>query len=136
MADHLLVLQDISTERLPALYRSCDLFAMLPRVDHGFFEGFGLVYLEAGACGKPVIGSRSGGVPDAVIDGETGFLVPEEDPNSAAGKIVEILTNSRLAAALGRRGREWAHAHSWDSYAESLVALYRSVIGQVAVRRE
>jgi phosphatidylinositol alpha-1,6-mannosyltransferase len=71
-------------------------------------EGFGIVYIEANCCGKPVIGGNVGGAKDAVIDGKTGILVDPLDTDAIAKTLVRILRNPALAARLGRQGRERA----------------------------
>ena len=68
-------------------------------------EGFGIVYLEANACGKPVLGGRSGGVEDAIIDGVTGLLVDPLDVNEVAQALIKLLTDSAYAEDLGKNGR-------------------------------
>ena len=128
VSDNVRVYEGLGDDELVAIYQACDVFALLPRAEAGFFEGFGLVFLEAGACGKPVVATRSGGVPDAVLDGETGFLVDEEDAEAAGARLLELLTNTELAATLGERGRQWAAEHSWSAYADRLVGLYRSAV--------
>lgn len=89
-------------------YHACDVFVMISRhiVEKGDVEGFGIVYLEANACGKPVVGGRSGGVPDAVVDAETGLLVEPNDVHAIAEAIKRLLGDHELAARLGRQGRE------------------------------
>src|SRR5262249_28770373 len=86
---------------LAAAYRAADVFVMTPRESGHSVEGFGIVYLEAGAFGLPVIGSRSGGVPDAIIDGETGLLVEPDDAEGLARILVRLLTDRALATRLG-----------------------------------
>jgi phosphatidylinositol alpha-1,6-mannosyltransferase len=85
---------------------ACDVFVLPSReyrqVDA---EGFGIVFLEAGACGKPVIGGRSGGIPEAILDGETGLLVDPLDVEDIANKIIKILTDDDLARQLGKNAR-------------------------------
>ena len=90
-------------------------------------EGFGIAFLEASACGKPVIGGNSGGVPDAIRDGVTGFLVDPDDAEELAGKILRVLQERGLAAELGSNGRQWIESHmNWDRAARELsVALDR-----------
>jgi len=125
IGDAVRFLGEVDERDLVSLYHACDLFALLPRVDGGHFEGFGLVFLEANACGKPVVGTRSGGVPDAIVDGETGYLVDEDDAAGAAEAMLRLLRDPAHAARLGARGRQWAAEHSWSVYADRLVALYR-----------
>lgn len=87
-------------------YNACDLFVMPAREEPGDVEGFGLVFLEANACEKPVIGARAGGVTDAVADGESGVLVPQNDVAALSAAIAALLTDPQRAQELGRRGRE------------------------------
>ncbi len=126
--DHVRFLGHVSDEDLVELYRTCDVFALLPRFDSGYFEGFGLVYLEAGASGKPVVAARSGGVADAVLDGETGLLVPEGDAQAAASAIGRLLGDADLRARLGARGRLWAESHDWPGYADRILGIYRAAV--------
>lgn len=97
----------LDTRALANWYERCDLFAMLPRrLPSGDVEGFGLVYLEANRFGKPVVATRSGGVPEAVLDGVTGLLVPEGDPKAAAQAMLQLLRDPALAHRLGIQGLE------------------------------
>lgn len=115
-------------EDLVGLYQLCEVYAHLPRNEGWHFEGFGIVYLEAGACGKPVVATRSGGVPDAVLDGETGILVDEEDDEAAATAIVRLLQDRELARSMGEAGRKYASQHTWSWYADQIVNLYRAAL--------
>jgi phosphatidylinositol alpha-1,6-mannosyltransferase len=106
-----------SIRPLADYYNACDLFVMPAREEPGDIEGFGLVFLEAGACGKPVIGARAGGVTDAILDGVTGLLVPPDDSVALATAMGEVLRNPERAAAFGRAARArilrectWDHA--------------------------
>jgi glycosyltransferase involved in cell wall biosynthesis len=126
--DHVRFLGQVSDQDLVELYRTCDVFALLPRFDSGYFEGFGLVYLEAGACGKPVVAARSGGVAQAVLDEETGLLVPEGDAPAAASAIVRLLDDADLRLRLGARGRIWAESHDWPGYADRMIDIYRAAL--------
>jgi phosphatidylinositol alpha-1,6-mannosyltransferase len=75
-------------------------------------EGLGIVYLEASSCGLPVIGGSSGGAPDAVLDGETGFVVDGNDLSAISTQIIKVLKDSELGRKMGQRGRDWA-IESW-----------------------
>lgn len=116
----------VSDEALPAWYNAADLFVMPARAEGPDVEGFGLVFLEAGACGKPVIGARSGGVPDAIGDGETGLLVPPGDREALAAAMLRVLEDPGYAAALGQAGRARAEASSWDHVADRIADLLMS----------
>jgi phosphatidylinositol alpha-1,6-mannosyltransferase len=99
-------------------YRAADVYAMPSRGDGADSEGFGITFLEAGACGCPVIGSRSGGIPDAVEDGVGGFLVPPDDPDALAGALVRVLTDCGLARQLGLAARSRIERElTWDRIA-------------------
>lgn len=75
----------------------------------------GVVFLEANYFGKPVIGGNSGGIPDAIKDGLTGFLVNPEDPVDIATKIKKLIDNPRLARKLGEQGRKRVHDEfTWE----------------------
>jgi phosphatidylinositol alpha-1,6-mannosyltransferase len=97
----------IPHKELPDVYALSDVFVMPSReqLDDCDVEGFGLVFLEASSCGKPVVGGRSGGVPEAVEDGVTGLLVNPHEPEEIAGTLARLLTDSELAKRLGQEGR-------------------------------
>jgi phosphatidylinositol alpha-1,6-mannosyltransferase len=86
-------------------YQACDVFVMMSRDAEGEVEGFGIAFTEASACGKPVVGGRVGGTPEAVIDGVTGILVDPVDHRAVAKAIVHLLTHPEAAAQMGRAGR-------------------------------
>lgn len=101
------------------------IFVMTPRaLPNGDVEGLGIVYLEAGYAGKPVIGSYSGGVPEAVIDGETGFLVPENDVQATAAAILKLLRDPALAARLGAAGRKHSLGFSATAGANKVLEFF------------
>ena len=108
---------------LDALYAGCTLFALPTGADaRGHVEGFGLVFAEAHAYGKPVVGGRSGGVVDAVIEGETGFLVSPEDPAALAEAILKLLAEPDYAARLGAQGRRRvAEELNWQVFTERVL---------------
>jgi len=109
---------------LAALYHAADLFIMPSRDMNGKSrEGLGLTYLEAGLCGLPAIGSRSGGVPDAIVDGETGLLVNPEDPAQIADAIIRLISDEALAQRLGQNARRRVlDDFTWERVAERFQA--------------
>ena len=114
----------VPADEMNLFYSLCDVYIMPSRelVNRGDTEGFGITFLEANACAKPVIGSRSGGVVDAVVDGETGFLVEPENTDEIARKLILLLTDAELARRLGAQGRERIlRQYTWEVIAQSLV---------------
>jgi phosphatidylinositol alpha-1,6-mannosyltransferase len=104
---------------LPLWFSLGDMFVMPSRSDGPDVEGFGIVFLEASASGRPVVASRAGGIPDAVADGVSGLLVPPDDPARLAERILELLSDPARAADLGRRGRERVLAEfTWQAIGE------------------
>nr|WP_239135098.1 glycosyltransferase family 4 protein [Streptomyces sp. SID12488] len=111
---------------LPAHYGAGDVFAMPCRTRRGGLdvEGLGIVYLEASATGLPVVAGDSGGAPDAVLDGETGWVVRGTSVEEAADRITVLLGDAELRARMGERGRAWVEEKwRWDLLAEELKAL-------------
>jgi phosphatidylinositol alpha-1,6-mannosyltransferase len=98
----------ISEDELVDHYNLADVYIMPSREigEKGDVEGFGITFLEAGACGKPVVGGRSGGVPDAVVDGQTGILVDPTDVDQIAEVLSQLLTDEPYARRLGQGGRQ------------------------------
>lgn len=129
------LLGQVSETELRDWYHRCDLFLLTPVQVEGAFEGFGLVYLEAAACSKPVVGSRSGGVPDVVMDRQTGLLVREGDVEATANAIVRVLSNPDLARRLGQAGRERAKEFSWEAYAQRLEKVYQDALARRSRRK-
>ncbi|MFF8376477.1 glycosyltransferase family 4 protein [Streptomyces sp. NPDC015661] len=108
---------------LPAHYGAGDVFAMPCRTRRGGLdvEGLGIVYLEASATGLPVVAGDSGGAPDAVLDGETGWVVRGESAEETADRVATLLLDPELRARMGERGRAWVEERwRWDLLAERL----------------
>lgn len=116
----------LSDEEVNTLYAMCDLFAMpAGEAPGGHVEGFGLVFAEAAAHGKPAIAGRSGGMPDAVHDGETGLLVPPEDPEATANAIDRLLSDRAYAARLGDAGRKRVETElNWPAFTRAIMDAY------------
>ena len=116
---------------LPALYGCGDVFAMLCRNRWGGLEqeGFGIVFLEAAAAGVPQVAGRSGGAHEAVVDGETGFVVDDpSDPAQAAAALARLLDDPERAAAMGAAGRQRVERElAYDVLADRLGAALRAL---------
>jgi len=112
----------IPNERLPTFYSLADVFVMPVRSEPPDVEGFGIVFLEANACETPVIGSCSGGIPDAVVEGETGLLVDEGDVDQLHQAITTLLDNPELAKEMGKNGRKRVlEKATWDQAAKKIL---------------
>lgn len=113
-------LGDIPDEQLGAIYAQADIFAMTSMPHGHSVEGFGLVYLEAGAHGLPIVAHAIGGVPEAVVHDETGLLVPPGDRPALTQAFDRLLGDPALRRRLGERGRTRALARTWHDSARSL----------------
>jgi phosphatidylinositol alpha-1,6-mannosyltransferase len=113
-------LGDIPDEQLGAIYAQADIFAMTSMPHRHSVEGFGLVYLEAGAHGLPVVAHAIGGVPEAVVDGETGLLITPGDNTALTAAFARLLGDPALRRRFGDAGRARARAHTWRDSASSL----------------
>lgn len=119
-------------DTLPDYYASADAVIM-----PSHYESFGMVALEAMACGTPVIASEVGGLAFLVKDGETGFHVPDRDPGALADRICAIITDPILRARLGGRAADYARGYSWQLIADKIVGVYEDLAyaRQIAVSR-
>jgi phosphatidyl-myo-inositol dimannoside synthase len=116
--------------------RRADLLAMPSRLPGGGLagEGFGIVYLEAAAYGKPVLAGNVGGAVDAVADGESGLLVDPTDPGAVASAITRLLLDRDLARRLGAAGAERARGFAWPVICERVEAVLFEVLAASALR--
>jgi glycosyltransferase involved in cell wall biosynthesis len=103
-----------------AAFQGADVF-VCPSVE----DGFGLVVTEAMACGLPVVVSDHTGAADLVVPGETGYVVPYNDPGGYARALETLRRDPQRRAAMGRAARAAIQAHTWDHYRQQLVALHR-----------
>ena len=126
VANDVILTGAVGWEELPSHYAAGDVFAMPCRTRRAGLdvEGLGIVYLEASATGLPVVAGDSGGAPEAVLDGETGFVVGGRDVDRVADRIAMLLADGALAARMGAAGRAWVDREwRWDLQAERLSAL-------------
>lgn len=114
-------LGDIPDDRLSEIYAQADIFAMTSMPHKQSVEGFGLVYLEAGAHGLPIVAHAIGGVPEAVIDGYTGLLVNPGDTAGLTAAFARLIGDPGLRRQFGEAGRARALARSWQ---DSAIALF------------
>jgi phosphatidyl-myo-inositol dimannoside synthase len=115
---------------LPAHYAAGDVFSMPCRTRRGGLdvEGLGIVYLEASATGLPVVGGDSGGAPDAILEGETGYVVGGRDVRALSDRLIALLQDPASAKAMGDKGRAWVERDwNWDVTASRLRALIDAV---------
>jgi phosphatidylinositol alpha-1,6-mannosyltransferase len=131
---HVVFVGRVPEAKLPGLYAAADVFVMVSRASQeGMTEGFGIVYLEAGAARKPVVFARSGGAVEAALDGQTGLAVDPEDSGDVAGAIVRLLRDREEAARLGARGHARASRElSWERAAAEYAHVLRSRLGTPA----
>ncbi len=116
----------IPEEELPYYYSLANVFVMPAKSNPPDVEGFGIVFLEANACKTPVIGSKSGGIPDAIVDGKTGLLVEEDDTEELTTALWELITNEGLSQQMGEAGRKRILSEiNWDRSAQNILAVMR-----------
>jgi phosphatidylinositol alpha-1,6-mannosyltransferase len=124
LADRVRFLTDVHDADLPLAYALADVYVGVSRQTARDVEGFGIALLEAQASGKPVVAGRSGGMPDAVREGETGLLTDPEDPVAVAASIASLLREPALAARLGAGGRTAVERYyNWDRVVADFRAL-------------
>jgi glycosyltransferase involved in cell wall biosynthesis len=110
---------------LPRYYAIADAF-VVPSTDH---ETFSVASCEAMSCQRPVIGTRVGGLPEVIRDGETGYLVPPGDPAALAERICMLLGDPAQRSRMGAAGREWTlEMFTWDRVIARMLACYEEVL--------
>jgi len=120
---HVHFLSGLKYAEIAACYQACEIFALPSRG-----EGFGLVYLEAMACGKPVIGGAHGGAPEVIDDGKTGYLVQHGDAGQLATSLEALLADPELGRQMGARGRERVERDfRFNVFAKSLKKILRDL---------
>ena len=126
-----------SADDLPHLYALCDVFVMPSREQQTAkdVEGFGIVFIEASACAKPVIGGRSGGISGAIVDRETGLLADPHDPKDISNVLSQILTDRNLGQQLGQQGRtRVAKNFTWSRIGERLQGILDHILREESIR--
>ena len=121
----------VAHEELPWYYCAADLL-MVP----SYYESFGLVALEAMACGTPVVAARVGGLPSLVRDGQNGYLVPWHCPEPFAERLEVLLTHNDLRDQMGQAAYRFAKEMSWEAVARRFVSLYEDLISKGIAAKE
>lgn len=123
---------DVAHDQICDFYNLCDVFIMVNRLDAGGdVESFGMVFTEANAVGKPVIGGRSGGTAEAIIQGQTGFLVDPDSADEVAGRLLLLLKNEQLSQRMGAAGLERVRLEfNWATRAQSLRQISAEIIAR------
>ncbi|MFI5707112.1 glycosyltransferase [Kribbella sp. NPDC051620] len=128
LTDRVRLVGPVSRAELPGLLRSADVVACTP-----WYEPFGIVPLEAMACGRPVVGSAVGGLLDTVVDGVTGLLVPPRDPAALSTALATLLADPALRQRLGQAGSARVAAkYTWPKVAAATEQIYRRIAAPVA----
>ncbi len=126
VADQVQFLGEIADDRLRECYQQCDLFALPNRAIGADVEGFGMVLLEAQACGRPVLAGASGGTAETMRVPETGHVVPCDTPEPLAEAINDLLADSTRLAEMGQRGRDWVcERFDWERLAAEAKTVFQ-----------
>jgi len=134
VAERVRFLPPVPESELPALYNAADIYVGATRRVGLNVEGFGIALMEASASGRPVIAGRSGGIPEAVRDGETGLLVDAEHPESVAAAITRLVEDPAAGAAMGAAGRRLAETfYNWDRVTADLIGIAQEFRGAAGI---
>ena len=123
LSDLITFLGKRSQDTLPYYYSAADA-VVVP----SYYESFGMVALEAMACGTPVVASQVGGLAFLVQDGVTGFTVPVDEPDALADRLMRCVNQPDLQKQLGRQAADLAREYAWEKIAARMLDLYRQVI--------
>ena len=133
VGDRVRFLTDVPDRDLPAIYNCAEVYLGVSRLMEQRVEGFGISIAEASACGLPVVAGRSGGIPEAVRDGETGLLVDAESADAVCDALRLLLGDPALRARLGQTGRHAVETYyNWDRVAGDLARIGHEFSGTVA----
>jgi phosphatidylinositol alpha-1,6-mannosyltransferase len=127
--ENVVLIGNVESNVLKDYYLMCNVFVLPSVVDDNDYETFGMVFAEAGACGKPVVASKTGGISDAVIDNETGILVNDpSDTREISEAILYLLRNSEIADEMGKRARERIAANfDWSKVGKKLDDILKAI---------
>ncbi|RMH04076.1 MAG: glycosyltransferase family 4 protein [Nitrospirae bacterium] len=125
VSEHVIFAGRVEDAELKGYYAACDIFVMPNRQIGEDIEGFGIVYLEASAMGKPVIGGKSGGTEDAILDGVTGIRVDGHDVHAVTDALLTLLRDASMRKTMGQQGRHWVEREfSWGKTFENTYQVF------------
>lgn len=125
-------LDRVSNQRLLELYNACDLFVMTSRqLENGDFEGYGIAVVEAALCGKAAVVSNNSGLAEAVLDGQTGLLVNQNDPEATARAIIHLIENTHELAGLSKNAFSKASKQTWSEVSATYLEVFAKIKNQV-----
>jgi len=128
MEDIILFLGKRDQDFLPYYYSAAEVLVM-----PSHYESFGMVALEAMACGTPVVASQVGGLAFLVQDGITGYVVPDDDPQALAHRLIQLIQDPRLRHKMGERAAAYAQEYAWEKIASRILTLYRKLLPAITV---
>lgn len=108
---------------MPKFYRMCDIVA-----GASIAEGFGFMYAEASRCGKAVVATNTGSLPEIILNGKTGILVPPRDSKALAEAIIELLTDKKKAEKMGKRGAKYTEKFTWENSVRKHLEVYEMFV--------
>jgi phosphatidylinositol alpha-1,6-mannosyltransferase len=127
LRDHVRFLGEVADEQLVRCYQQCDLFVLPNRQEGSDIEGFGMVLLEAQACGRPVVAGDSGGTAETMRVGETGWVVACGGPDELGRLLPELLARPDERARMGEAGRRWVvERFDWEALARRAQDIFES----------
>jgi glycosyltransferase involved in cell wall biosynthesis len=110
-------------KEVPKFYAMCDVV-----VGASIAEGFGFMYAEASRCGRPVVATNTGSIPEIILNQKTGILVPPKDPKALADAIIELLTNKKKASKMGREGAKYTKKFTWENSVKKHLEVYEKLL--------
>ena len=128
MEDLVTFLGSRNQDTLPYYYSAAEV-VIVP----SHYESFGMVALEAMACGRPVVASETGGLAFLIKDGETGFHVPAADVAALTNRLRQLLDDPKLCRRLGDNGQKMAQKYAWENVTKDIESMYRSVLAEDVV---
>lgn len=131
--NHVVFLGQVPQEELPYFYNLADVFVLVSRRTVEQVEGFGIVAVEAALCGTPAVVSRNCGLEEAVVENETAFVVPTDDPKATAKAIIQLLKDDDLRTRMGQAAFQYAFGNAtWEKRMREYDAVLRSIVTGVA----